>query len=279
MNRKPISPTVLIPEKIATTGIDLLDPHCNLVAPWRDGRTPTAAEVRMCLYDADAVIIRLLPVTGDDLAHCRNLKVIGRHGVGIDNVDCRAATQRGIPVVYTPAATTQSVAEHTIAMIMALAKQIAPASRLVASGRFGERIAHEGIELADKTLGVIGLGRIGRRVATMAVHGLSMNALAYDPALDKFSYDGPARIEPSLEMVLGQSDFLSLHVPLSAQTRRMINERTINACKNQCRIINTSRGAVIDEHALVNALHSKRLAGAALDVYETEPLPAEHPLC
>ena len=280
MNQQPIVPTVLIPEKIAATGTDVLDPHCTLVAPWRNGGKPqAAAEVRTLLYDADAVIIRQFPVTGHDLARCRNLKVIGRHGVGVDNIDCTEATQRGIPIVYTPTANTQSVAEHTIALIMALAKQISPASQLVVSGRFSERIGHKGVELANKTLGVIGLGRIGQRVAAMAMHGLSMNVLTYDPLLDKDSYDGPARIEPSLEMVLPQSDFLTLHVPLNVHTHHMINYRTLNACKNGCRIINTSRGAVIDEQALVNALLNGQLAGAALDVYETEPLPGDHPLC
>lgn len=272
-------PAIFIPEKIARCGLDLLRGECDLVAPWREGKRLQNAELRTLLYRADAVIIRLFEIGGDDIARCENLKVIGRHGVGVDNVDCHAASARQIPVVYTPHANANAVAEHAVALMMALARQIGPASRAVIDGRFQDRTRYEGVELADKTLGVIGLGRIGQRVARMAAAGLSMKVRAYDPVIDQGSYTGPAVIENSLETVMRQSDFLSLHVPLNPQTEKMINDRTLHMLKPDCRIINTSRGAVIDESALLKALDNGTVAGAALDVYENEPLPGDHPLC
>ena len=274
-----MKPIVFIPEPIAASGIDLLEDQCEIVAPWRDGDAVGDDGLRSLFYEADAAITRLFRVSADDIESCRNLKVIARHGVGVDMVDCRAATARGIPVLYTPGANSRSVAEYAIALVMALARQIGPAWQAVLSGRFDQRTSFEGIELAGKTLGLIGLGQVGGRVAEIAAQGLKMDVRGYDPILEKDGYEGSASIEDSLEAVLRRADFLSLHVPLSPQTKHMLTEQHLRQLKPGCRIVNTSRGGVIDEAALVRALESGEVAGAALDVFETEPLPADHPLC
>ena len=274
-----MKPVVFIPEPIAASGIELLQDQCEIVAPWRDGDAVSDDRLRSLFYEADAAITRLFRVGADDIERCRNLKVIARHGVGVDMVDCRAAAAHGIPVLYTPGANSRSVAEHTIALIMVLARQIGPAWQAVLNGRFDQRTSFEGIELAGKTLGLIGLGQVGRRVAEIAAQGLKMDVRGYDPIIEKDSYEGSASLEDSLEAVLRRADFLSLHVPLSPQTKHMLREKHLRQLKPGCHIVNTSRGGVIDEAALVRALESGEVAGAALDVFETEPLPAGHPLC
>jgi phosphoglycerate dehydrogenase-like enzyme len=197
--------------------------------------------------------------------------------VGVDTIDVAAATARRIPVVFTPMANANAVAEHSITLMLALARNLFPASLAVREGRFRERDKFVGVELAGKTLGVIGLGRIGRRVAEMARHGFAMDVHAHDPLVAKESYDGPAVIEDSLEAVLRIADFLTLHVPLLPETRQLLNVERLRLLKPGCRLINTSRGGVIEESALAEALLAGRLAGAALDVFEQEPLPANHP--
>ena len=274
-----MNPVVFIPEPIAASGIDLLKGQCQIVAPWRDGDTVSNDRLRSLFYETDAAITRLFRVSADDIERCRNLKVIARHGVGVDMVDCEAATARGIPVLFTPGANSRSVAEHTIALIMALARQIGPAWQAVLDGKFDQRTSFEGIELAGKTLGLIGLGQVGRRVAEIAAQGLKMEVCGYDPLLEKDGYEGSGSIEDSLEAVLRRADFLSLHVPLSPRTKHLITEKHLGQLKPGCRIINTSRGGVVDEAALVRALQTGEVSGAALDVFETEPLSADHPLC
>ncbi len=274
-----MKPVVFIPEPIAKSGIDLLNDECEIVAPWRDDDTVSNDRLRSLFYEADAAITRLFRVSADDIERCRNLKVIARHGVGVDMVDCQAATARGVPVLYTPGANSRSVAEHTIALIMALARQIGPAWQAVLDGKFDQRTSFEGIELAGKTLGLIGLGQVGRRVAEIAAQGLKMDVCGYDPFVKKDGYEGSASIEDSLEAVLRRADFLSLHVPLIPQTKRLLTEKHLQQLKPGCRVVNTSRGGVVDEAALIRALESGEVAGAALDVFETEPLPADHPLC
>lgn len=269
-------PVVFVPEPIAPAGLELLKPECECVAPWEAG---AANPPRELLYQADAVIVRLFRIDDQKLRRSNRLKVIAKHGAGVDNIDCQAATARRIPVVYTPTANTNAVAEHTLALMLALARQIGPASTALLAGRFNERSRFQGMELAGKTLGIIGLGRIGAQVARMAHHGLDMLVSAYDPLVTKKSYSGPAIITDSLETVLRQADFLTLHVPLTPDTRHLINARSLQWLKPTCRLINTSRGAVVDEAALATALIESRLAGAALDVFETEPLPANSPLC
>lgn len=256
-----MKPVVFLPESIAECGIALLQPDCEVTS---DG-----------LQNADAVIVRLFEITADQLDSCERLKVIAKHGVGVDNIDVAAATARKIPVVYTPTANANGVAEHTLTLMLSLARQVFPSSQALREGRFKDRAQFQGVELAGKTLGVLGLGRIGLRVAEMARDGLAMNVLAYDPFIEASPFD----LAPSLDDVLRASDFLTLHLPLTQETRHLLNAEHLQMLKPGCRIINTSRGAVIDESALVEALRGGHISGAALDVFEDEPLPADHPLC
>jgi D-3-phosphoglycerate dehydrogenase len=270
-----MKPVVFIPEPIAASGLDLLKAECDCLAPWEDGLDSD----RSMLQEADAVIVRLFKIDAQDIGQARRLKVISKHGAGVDNIDLQAATAAGIPVLYTPTATVNAVAEHTLALMLALTRQIVPASAALKEGRFHERGRFQGVELAGKTLGVVGLGRIGTRVAQMAALGLGMSVSAYDPFVSKAAYSGLETIEDSLEALFRKADILTLHVPLTPETRHMINNHSLAWAKPGCRLVNTSRGAVIDEAALFRALTEGQLAGAALDVFEQEPLPPDHPLC
>ena len=235
-------------------------------------------EVIDVLREADAVIVRLFKITASVLKHCSNLKVIAKHGVGVDNIDCEAATEHGIPVLFTPRANANAVAEHTIALILSLARDISGASRALRDGSFADRSQFVGVELYGKTLSIVGLGRIGRRVAEIAASGLGMNVQAYDPYLDPGEYSGPAELKESLDAVLCAADFLTLHTPLSREMRYLIDDECISMLKSGCRIVNTSRGALVNEQALIRGLQDGRIAGAALDVFEEEPVPGGHPL-
>ena len=266
---------VFIPEKIASAGIQLLRAGCDVLAPWMSGLTAEPAT----LERADAVIVRLFHIGEAELARSPKLKVIAKHGVGVDNIAVAAATARKLPVLFTPDANTNAVAEHAIALMLALAREIAPAALAVTEGRFGDRGQYQGVELAGKTLGVVGLGRIGSRVAEIAANGFGMRVFAYDPLLPAAISRPPAHLVASLDALLSEVDFLSLHVPLSPKTRHLINAEALARLKHQCRIVNTSRGAIIDEAALAAALQAGMLAGAALDVFEAEPLLPDHPLC
>ena len=281
-----MKPTVFIPEPIAPCGLELLRAECHCLVPW-ENRIPQSTQSpvddgtqrNQGLSEADGVLVRLFKIDRQALSAANRLKVIAKHGVGVDNIDCEAATARHIPVVYTPTANANAVAEQTIALMLALSRQIAPANLALIEGRFNDRHLYQGVELAGKILVVVGLGRIGSRVARMASLGLGMSVFAYDPFLPKSGYSGPAIIEESLEALFRKADFLTFHVPLTPDTKHMINPQSLKLLKPECRIVNTSRGALIDETALALALHESRIAGVALDVFEEEPLPATHPLC
>jgi D-3-phosphoglycerate dehydrogenase / 2-oxoglutarate reductase len=272
-----VKPVVFVPERIAEAGLSLLSAECECVAPWVDGRKPSLAELKMMLTTADAVLVRLFEVRTDDLATAVRLKVIAKHGVGVDNIDVPAATARNIPVVFTPAANGNAVAEHTIALMFSMARNLCPASTALRNGRFTDRDKFEGTEIRHKTLGVLGLGRIGSRVAEIAHRGFEMNVVGYDPFVSKEQYAGVALVKESLDAVLREADFLTLHLPLTPETHRLIDAERLSLMKGGCRIINTSRGGVIDELALVQALREGHIASAALDVFEREPLPPDHP--
>ena len=271
-------PTVFIPEPMAPSGLDQLEPHCECVAPWRHGIELSAGAKSARLGEADAVIVRLFRVGARELEACPRLRVIAKQGVGLDNIDCEAATRRGIPVLFAPGANANAVAEHTVGVLIALSRHFESAGRALREGRFHERDRFQGTELAGRTLGIVGLGRIGSRVAQKAGVGLAMRVLAYDPFVDRQAYDGPAVFVDRLEELLEAADFVSLHVPLTSLTRHMIDVTALGRLKPTCRVINTSRGAVVDEPALVRALREGRIAGAALDVFSEEPVPADHPL-
>lgn len=272
-------PTVYITEQIGAAGLALLQEHCHCLMPWTVNPESPPPAPRELLAEADAVVVRLFTIGDADFANAPRIKVVAKHGVGVDNIDCEAATRRGVPVVWCPGASSNAVAEHALTLMFALARQIDTAIPMVKAGKFAQRDRLRGTELAGKTLGIIGLGRIGSRVAAKAALGLGMNVLAYDPPLDRSQYHGPAQFVDELSTLLQSADYITLHVPLTRETRRMIDASTLAMLKPTARIVNTSRGAVIDEVALAAALVGGRLAGAAIDVFEAEPVPVDHPLC
>jgi (S)-sulfolactate dehydrogenase len=226
--------------------------------------------------DCDALIVRnRTQVRGALLAGAKNLKVVGRLGVGLDNIDCDACRDRKIEVIPATGANTVAVAEYVIATAFMLLRGAYLASQDVAAGRWPRAALSEGRELAGKTLGLVGFGGIGRHTALLA-RALGMTVIAHDPAIpESDAVWRECGVAPTtIDALLGQADVISLHVPLVPATRHLLDARRLATLKPSAVLINTARGGVIDEAALASALRESRLAGAALDVFEAEPLPA-----
>ena len=209
----------------------------------------------------------------------QTLKVIARHGIGVDNVDLAAATERGILVVNTPDAPTESTAEHAVALLLALAKQVAAGDRTLRGTANIPRSRLQGTEVRGRTLGVVGFGRIGRRVAEICKQGLQMRVIAFDPYLNR-GQTAAMGIEAadSLEALLDQADFVSLHPALTSETKNLIGKAELHRMKSTAFLINVSRGPVVDEIALIDALETGQIAGAAMDVFDPEPASPDNPL-
>ena len=255
---------VLVREPIAEAGVELLRERFDVDV---DGSLPLEERIG----DYDAIVIRSgTNLTAELIERAGRLKVIGRAGVGVDNVDVEAATRRGIVVANAPESTVVSAAEHAIGLLVALARHIPQAHAALKQGRW-ERSAHGGVELEGKTLGVLGFGRIGQQVARRAL-GLGMRVLAYDPFVtqDRFRELGAERAERA-EDVLAAAEFLTLHLPLTPETTGMLNADAIARMRDGARLVNAARGELVDEDALLEALGSGKLAGAALDVFSAEP--------
>lgn len=266
---------VLVADQIALDGLAPLrdDSRFELVVkPGLKG-----AELADAIAMADAVLVRsATQITRESLSRANGLKVIGRAGVGVDTIDVDAATERGIAVLTAPAGNTISAAELTLALTLALARRVSAADRSMKAGEW-DRKSFSGTELYGKTLGLIGAGRIGGEVAKRA-RAFGMQVVAYDPFLiaERASALGIERAE--LDEVLRRADVVSLHVPLTDATAGLLGDRELALMKPTAVIVNAARGGVVREDALVRALQAKRLGGAALDVFESEPLPADHPL-
>jgi D-3-phosphoglycerate dehydrogenase len=228
------------------------------------------------LQNCDAVIGSSDPYNASVFAACPHLKVVSRCGVGIDSVDTTAATAAGILVTNTPGAMTESVGDYTFALLLGIARRIHEGDALMRSGGWGE---YPGAAVAGKTLGLVGCGQIGQAVARRA-SGFAMRVLAYDPQVGAqgLANDLSHVQFASLETVLQESDFVSLHAPNLPETRNMFNAERFALMKPTAYFINTARGALVDETALVTALEQGKIAGAATDVYQQEPLPADSPL-
>ncbi|MBS7611263.1 phosphoglycerate dehydrogenase [Candidatus Bathyarchaeota archaeon] len=228
------------------------------------------------LREYDGVVLGTDKITREVLTGDLRVRIIARHGVGVDNIDLQAATEKRIVVTYTPSANAESVAEYTVGFMLTLSRRIVDAHMLMKSGGWA-RLELIGFDFKGKTLGIIGLGSIGSRVAEIA-KAFGMRILAYDPFVDRDKADRLGVELTSLEAVLKESDFVSVHASLTSETRGLIGEREFRLMKSTAFLINTARGAIIDENALIKALKEKWIAGAALDVYAEEPLPREHPL-
>lgn len=260
---------VLITDNLSPAGLTLLSETPEIEPVVRGGLSPD--EVREALKEADGIIIRSgTKLTSELLEGQSRLKVIVRAGVGVDNIDLAAATREGIVVMNTPAGNTTSTAEHTMAMMMALSRNIGPASASMAAGKW-ERKKFTGTQLAGKTLGIIGLGRIGQAVARRA-SALEMTVIGYDPFLSpERAAEQGIELEREVDRVVERCDYLTVHTPLTDETRGLINAERIAKMKPGIRIINCARGGIVDENDLADAIESGQVAGAALDVFVHEP--------
>lgn len=266
---------VLISDNVDPAAIAILKaaPELVVTAPGQMKREQTLAAIA----DADALILRSATTADAELINAAaKLKVIARAGVGVDNVDLNAATAKGIVVMNTPDGNTISTAEHTLGLMLALARFIPQGHASMQAGKW-DRKAFTGVELRGKTLGLVGFGRIGRAVAKRAL-AFEMRVVAYDPYIgaDVMRDFGVDPVD--LDGLYAQADFISLHSLITDETRYMINAASIAKMKKGVRIINAARGALINDADLAEALKSGHVAGAALDVYAEEPPPADHPL-
>ncbi|MHB9034119.1 MAG: phosphoglycerate dehydrogenase, partial [Anaerolineae bacterium] len=258
---------ILVTETLEKGGMELLRQHANVDVR----KNPTPEELAAIINDYDALVVRSrTQVTRSLLSQCSRLKVVGRAGTGVDNIDVEAATEKGIIVVNAPAGNSNAVAEQTIGMMLMLARRLYQAITSLKAGRW-EKSSLQGFEVKGKVLGLVGLGRIGSLVASKA-KGLEMRVVAFDP------YAAPERAASSgielmsLDEVLRVSDFISVHAPLTPETQRLINADKLKLMKPTAFIVNCARGGIIDEADLKTALEAKVIAGAALDVFESEPV-------
>ncbi|HSB80182.1 MAG TPA: hydroxyacid dehydrogenase [Candidatus Methylomirabilis sp.] len=267
-----MKPKVLITETIHPAGWDRLRGEVEAVAWAGQEQQPLTSAVG----DVQGILVRVAKLTGEVIQAAKQLKVIGKHGVGTDNIDIPAATARGVLVTNTPLANSTSVAEHALALLLGVARRIGESDRDLALGKLRSQRTYQGIELSGKVLGVIGLGSAGLRLARMAGQGLDMRLLGFDP----YKAPWPKDVEQCGELasLLRQADFISIHVPLTKETRNLIGETALAAMKPTAILVNTARGGIVDEAAVAAALKAGRLAGAGLDVVEDEPLRPGHPL-
>jgi len=263
-------PKIVVADRISEHGLALLRETGWPIA------TPTAADLVRELADAAGLIVRSATrVNSELLEKAAVLRVVGRAGVGVDNIDVEAATRRGVLVMNTPGGNAVSVAEHTIALLLSLARSVPQLAAATRAGRW-EKSGAQGIEVRGKTLGLVGLGRVGGEVARRA-RALEMRVVACDPFLSEHAAKDAGAELVAFEELLARADFVSLHTALSPATEKMMNAAALGKMKRGARLINTARGELVDEAALAEALRSGQLAGAALDVFSVEP-PRDSPL-
>ncbi|MFH1248246.1 MAG: phosphoglycerate dehydrogenase, partial [Candidatus Omnitrophota bacterium] len=259
---------ILVSDALSEEGLKILKDNKDFQVDVKVGMKPE--ELKQVIKDYDALLVRsATKVTKDIIAEAKKLKVIGRAGVGLDNVDLPAATEKGIVVMNTPAGNTISTCEQTFSLMLALARNIPVANSTTKAGEW-KRSKLMGIELYQKTLGIIGLGRIGSELAKRAI-SFGMKVLAYDPYLSKEAAERQGILMVELADIYKQADFITVHVPLTENTKSMISDKEFSLMKKTARVINCARGGIINEQALARAIKEGKIAGAALDVFEKEP--------
>ena len=268
-------PRVLVPQAVSKAGLRVL--HSAGVETV-ELETTDPAHLQEAIVDCSGVLVRTAPMSSAVLRAAPGLRVVSRHGAGVDNVDLDFCRANGIRVTYAPEANTTSVAEHTVGLIVAAAKNMRSCDGATRRGDFGVRNTRYGIELEGKTLGVVGLGRIGRLVARKMSRAFDMEVVGYDPYVTADDEVPDGTRLASLEEVVRHADVLTIHAPLTAGTRHLIGANELRRMRPGSYLVSCARGGVVDESALVSSLQDGHLAGAALDVFETEPLPADHPL-
>ncbi len=272
MTDAPARPRVLVADPIAEEGVALLRQSADVDV--RTGLPPD--ELRDALAGYDALVVRSgAQVTAEALANADRLQIVARAGTGVDNVDLDAATERGIVVVNAPRGNTIAAAEHAFALLMALARHIPRADRSLRGGEWNRR-AFMGAELRGRTLGLIGFGPIGSEMARRAL-AFEMNVVVHDPFVPVERVRALGALPADLDRLYAESDFISVHTPLTSSTRGMVAREQFAAMKDGVRLVNAARGGIIDEDALLEAVRSGKVAGAALDVFTSEP-PGAHPL-
>ncbi len=266
---------ILVSDPLSEEGLEILKKEKSFQVDVKTKLTPE--ELKKIIKDYDALIVRSgTKVTKEIIQAADNLKVVGRAGVGVDNVDVDAASQKGVIVMNTPEGNTISTAEHTMSLIMALSRNIPQACFSLKHEKKWDRKSFTGVELYTKVLGIVGLGRVGREVAKRCL-SFGMKILAYDPFLPAQKAKEMDVELVALDKLFAESDYITLHVPLTDETRHIISEKEIAKMKKGVRIINCARGGIVDEKALAEAIKSGKVAGAALDVFEEEP-PVSSPL-
>ena len=266
---------ILIVQPIHESGVRVFDDRFDV----RVASDPSVATVIKEIKGVEGVVVRMAPFTREIIEAADALKVIGRHGVGVDTIDVKAATERGIVVTNTPNANAISVAEHTITAIGTLAKRSVVYDRATREGQWEIRNSYKAVDLDGKTLGLVGIGRIGSMVAQKAAAAFNMKVIAYDPyiQLEAASRMGVSLIA-QMDDVFRQADVVSLHTPLTPETKGFVNAARLRLMKPTAFLINLSRGEVVNEKALYEALKTGIIAGAAIDVYDPEPPLKNNPL-
>ncbi|MGB5702189.1 MAG: hydroxyacid dehydrogenase, partial [Polyangiales bacterium] len=266
---------VLVSDKLSEAGLSVLREAADVELEYRPGMSED--ELCSVIGDFDGLIIRSnTRVTARVVEAADKLRVVGRAGIGVDNVDIPAASRRGIVVMNTPTGNSVTTAEHALALLASLARKIPQAVASMRSGKW-QKSKFQGREIAYKTLGIIGLGNIGRIVADRA-QGLKMRVIGVDPVM---SSDRAAELGielVGLDELLARADFLTIHAPLTPETKNMISDAAFDKMKNDALIVNAARGGIVDEEALFRAIQEEKIAGAALDVFGQEPIDPEHPL-
>ena len=266
---------IVVADRLGKAGLEMLRAMAGFEVVETVGKGPEVLDA--ALADAVALVVRSeTKVTAAMIGKAPKLKVIARAGMGVDTIDVAEASQRKIAVLTAPGANSNSVAEYTFALLLTLVRKVAAGSASLMAGKW-DRKPFEGTELRDKTLGLIGLGRIGSRVTSIA-RGFGMKVIAHDPGVPTEQAESLGVDLMPLDGVIQRSDVLSLHAKLSPSSRHLLDERRLSLVKKGVLIVNTARGALIDDAALVKALQDGRVGGAALDVYDPEPLAADAPL-
>jgi len=264
---------VLISEKVNPIGPNLIaaNGHEAIQMP-----SIELADLQKYIKDADALLVRILPITRELMESAPHLKIISKHGVGVDNIDLNAAKDLGIVVTTTPDANGQSVAEHTLSLMLAIAKNIVPVSNAYRDIGFSAKNYKEGMELFGKTLGIIGCGKIGSRVAKMCHNGFNMKVLVYDPYIT--SVPEGCELIKDRDRLFEDADVVTVHCYLSSETNHCIGKHELALMKPTAIFLNCARGPIVEETALIKALEDNKIAGAGLDVTESEPLDPASPL-
>ncbi|MGE4283071.1 MAG: hydroxyacid dehydrogenase [Clostridia bacterium] len=267
---------VLIPQDIPQDSKKIL---IDLGYEVKMGKGITIEDIKADVVECDAIVARTAPLTKEIMESGKKLKVISRYGVGVDNIDLKAAEELGIWVTNAPVSNCTTVAEHTVIMMTACAIDLIKAHNDTRNGNYTAcRNQLMGMDLEGKVLGIIGIGKIGAHVAKIAMHGFGMKVLAYDP------YVSPDKVMEGIEIlkdwdrIFQTSDFISMHLPLSPATERIVGQKEFGMMKATAYFINCARGGIVDEKALIEALETKEIAGAALDVFSDEPPKEDNPL-